>query len=329
MRSINNRVLTRIISDNLIWFLLLIMLIICTISLPGFRSYNIFINILDKSVLLGVLVIGQALCMMSGKLDLTAESTMILSTVVAAKLIAPYAIGMGSGLGLNFVIGIIALLAVGALVGAINSFFVVVMKLDAMIYTLSMMLGFGGIALLISEGENFFVMPKGFTFLGSQRIAGLVPVGVVVLLVCYTIFHIFVSKTAYGKKLKATGANPVAARVAGVKTGKIITTAYILSGMLSSLAGLLIAGKLNSVLINMTSGYSMEAVAATILGGVSLFGGKGSILNSLGGVLLLSTISTSLNLVDVSPYWIDSLRGAMIIIAVLIDATKYKIFEGK
>ena len=147
---------------------------------------------------------------------------------------------------------------------------------------------------------------------------------VIIVLIAFAIAHVVLSYTPFGRNLYAVGGNKGAARASGVDPDKRIRQVYIVAGLLAAIGGWMLAGRLRSVIPNLGEGMVFEVFAAAVIGGVSMQGGRGTMLGAFGGVLLLSAIGTGLNLMDVSEFWIGTIRGAIILIAMFIDAQKVR-----
>jgi ribose/xylose/arabinose/galactoside ABC-type transport system permease subunit len=317
--------------NNFIWFVLLATLILFAIAIPDYFTFSNVVNILITASVLGVLVIGQSLVLIARKLDLSAEGTLSLVTVLAAYIMLPFrdfTAGQAGGNGweLNPVIVVPIILALGAFIGFINGVLIMQFKMNFFIVTLAMQLVLRGAALVISEGAIMPGTPDAFNWLGSGRLLDIIPVSVVTTLAMYLVFSYLMSSSRFGREVYAVGANEEAARAAGFNPTRTVIIVYTLSGLLAAFAGWMLLGRLTSSVPNLGAGYTLNVVAAAVIGGVSLKGGEGSIIGAFAGVLLLAMINNALNLMDVNPFWVNAVRGVIILIALIIDAlkTRYK-----
>jgi ribose/xylose/arabinose/galactoside ABC-type transport system permease subunit len=321
--------LTQFILDKLIWFILLLVVVFFALSTDNFLTGINTINILLHASVLGVLTIGQALCLMSGNFDLSAEGTVSLVTVLAAWLMLPYremSVAQAGGVGWQvspFVV-IPIMLAIGTLAGWINGVLITRLQMNNFIVTLAMQLILRGIAFVISMGAIMPGTPATFNWLGGGRI-GPIPVSVIVTLLLFVIFAAVLHYTRFGRELYAVGANKDAARASGFKPKVTVTQAYMISGLLAGLAGWMLLGRLEASNPTLGQGMTLETVAAAVIGGVALTGGSGTIAGAFAGVLLLSVIADGLNLMAVNPFWIDGVRGLIILVALLLEAQKVRI----
>ena len=316
--------------DRMIWFILLLVIAFFGWRV-GFESYlapSNLINILLHASVLGVLTIGQTMCLLSGNFDLSAEGTMSLVIVLAAWLMLPYR-GLGTaqagGVGweLSPFLVVPIMLTVGAVVGLINGTLISRLNMNNFIVTLSMQLILRGLALVLSMGAIMPGTPAQFNWLGGGRV-GMIPVSVVFTLALYALFAYILKNTRFGRELYAVGGNREAARASGFSPKRLITYAYVLSGLLAALAGWMLLGKLEVSVSTLGTGMTLETVAAAVIGGVALTGGAGTIWGAFSGVLLLSVVDNGLNLMDVDPFWVNGIRGLIILIALFIDAQKVR-----
>jgi ribose/xylose/arabinose/galactoside ABC-type transport system permease subunit len=323
------------ILDRLIWFILLLVIVFFTLRVNNFLSPSNIVNIMLHASVLGVLTIGQAIVLLSGNFDLSAEGTLSLLTVLATWLMLPYRGGanaQGGGIGweVHPFIVIPLMLVIGTLVGAFNGFLITRLKMNNFIVTLAMQLVLRGIAFVISMGMIMPGTPALFNWLGGGRV-GMVPVSVVFTVLLFALSHYFLRNTRFGRELYAVGGNREAARASGFKPEKLITTAYMLGGLLAALASWMLLGRLEVSVPTLGVGMTLETVAAAVIGGVALTGGAGSIWGAFSGVMLLAVIDNGLNLMDVDPFWVNGIRGLIILIALLIEAQKvrFKLYVKK
>ena len=300
------------VSENFVWVILILIIIVAGIINPVFFSYQNIINLLLHSVILGILVLGESLCFITGRFDLSIESTLIFSAVGTAMLISSDK--LSSGLQLHPILGVLFLFVAGASIGLINGLFIAYLEMNPFITTLAMSIVFLGISIFWSKGNTIYPLPDNYNFLGQAKI-GIIPVSIIVL-----------TYTPFGRKLYIVGGNIDAARASGINTKLIILLAYILSGVLAACAGWILSGRLSSGSPQMISGILLYVFAAAVIGGISLSGGKGRAIGALGGVLLLSSINTFMNLAHIDPFLIKATSGIIILIAMFIDSMKSKGF---
>lgn len=320
----------RFILDRMIWFILVLVILFFWLRIGNkfLASINL-INILLHASVLGVLTIGQTICLLSGNFDLSAEGAVSLLTVLAAWLMLPYremtlaqAGGVGWELSPFLVVPII--LIVGTLIGWVNGLLITRLRMNNFIVTLAMQLFLRGLAYVISLGAIMPGTPKEFNWLGGGRI-GDVPVSVIVTILLFLGFEFFLRYSRFGRELYAVGANRDAARASGFKPELTVTKAYIIGGFMAGLASWMLLGRLEVSVPTLGVGMTLETVAASVIGGVALSGGSGSIIGAFSGVLLLSVVDTGLNLMEVDPFWVTGVRGLIILVALLLEVQKTRI----
>ena len=318
----------KLLLDQFIWIIVVAVFAFFAIQMSE-RFFTIpnFINILLHASVLGILVIGQTIVLLTGNFDLSAEGVLSLTTVVAMWLMVEPRTDAGgaqaSGLMVNPFIVIPLMLIAGALSGWIIGMLITRLKMNGFIVTLAMQLVLRGIALIISEGQIMTGSPPLYNWLGGTRIRGF-PVSVGVTLIMYLVVNYLLNQSKFGRELRAVGANRDASRASGVYPKKIIKRGYVISGFLGAFAGWMLLGRLETSISSLGSGMTLETVAASVIGGVSLQGGLGSVGGAFAGVMLLSIIDNALNLMDVDPFWVQAVRGFIILLALLIEAQKFR-----
>lgn len=320
-----------IILDNLIWILVLAALAIFSSLSPSFRTPFNLVSILYRSAALGMLVIGQAFAMISGNFDLSSESGMGLTAMVGALFMATVTNG---GLGYEFspFIAILIMVAAGLIIGLINGILITKMHMNNLIVTIAMLMILRGMIYIISPGATASFFPKSFNWLGGGTLFKIpmgkgnlsIPTASVFIILAFLVAHVITRYTQFGRNLYAIGANPVAAKDAGIETDKHIRYVYLISGFCMAIAGWLIAGRLDSATPRVGAGLIFPVQAAAVVGGVSLFGGRGTMIGAFGGLLLWSILDTGLSIMEVSPFWIEASRGILLLFAVGLDAIKVK-----
>jgi ribose/xylose/arabinose/galactoside ABC-type transport system permease subunit len=306
------------ILDNMIWLILAIALIGFSF-IPGYFQTSVFISILLHSTFLAILVIGETLCLLTGNFDLSVESVLAFTAMFGAVL-------MGTrqptpGWGISPIIVIPAMLLVGMLIGAFNGFCVTKLKINPFIVTLATLIVFRGLTIIFTRSQAVIRFPDIYKNVASFEI-GEIPVLVIITMLLYIFFHLMTTQTLFGRKLFAVGGGRDAAFAFGLEPDKVVITAFALSGLLAAVAGWFMSARLDAALPGMAEGMAFDVMAAAVIGGVSLQGGKGSLIGALGGVLLLGSINAALTVAVVSPYWYRIVRGLVIFLAVGLDTLK-------
>lgn len=310
--------------NNLIWILLLAVVIIFGLLSNRFLTQTNITNILVHAAVLGILVVGQSFTLITGNFDLSAESTLAVCALIGAWLILPAgAPSFGGGVMLNPFIAILILLLVGLAIGWLNGFLITRLKMNNFIVTLAMLIILRGLIMVVTEGNTMTALPTAFKALGQGSI-GPVPISVVALVLAFVGAHIIMQYRSFGRSLYAVGGNKDAALAAGIDPDKRIRHVYLVSGVMAAVAGWMLAGRTGVVVENMGEGMIFRVMAAAVIGGISLQGGRGTMIGAFGGVLLLSTINSGLSLMRVSSFWIEITSGLIILVAMLIDAQKVR-----
>lgn len=302
--------------DNLIWVLVAAFFLVNALVTPRFASYRNVVNILYHSAIMSLLVLGQGLVLINGKLDLSIESTLGFAPGIAMLLsmrIAPQIVGPGTA--------IIITLLVGAALGGFNGVCIARLKINPLLQTLASMIMIRGILLYIFPFSLFPLDPV-FRFAGAGRLPGNIPVAIPLVLVIFLFLNLVLQHTPFGRRFVATGGNPRASYVSGVNVDRMTLYAYVIAGVLAAVGGLLAAGRQGSISNAMGEGMVLLSFAGALMGGASLQGGKGTPLGMLGGALLLGMFSNSLNLLGVGPSLIYASKGALIFLALLLDRSR-------
>ncbi len=306
-------------ADNLVWVLLLLSLLVFSIAVDGFFNTSTYINILSHSVFIGILAIAITFPLIGRQFDLSVESVAGLGAIVSAWLAGTST--FASGLHLNPFLALIVVMAIGAIVGLVNSFFVVHLSINSFLVTLATYIIVRGLAVLLTNGSGVSLLPDSFRWIDRTDVLG-VPLTVYLMLGLYALFSFVLRATVFGRHLFVIGGNPGAAYNFGVNVKAVLTKAFVLSGVLAGLTGWLIAARSNGATPAVASGFLFETIAAVVIGGVSLSGGYGSLRGVLGGVLLLSSLTTALNILAVSPFVTDVVRGFLVLAAVVLDSAR-------
>jgi len=283
---------------------------------PAFLTTDNFLNIFQQSSELSIVVIAESLVLLTGKFDLSLESIVGLAPMLGARLMTNSSIG-GSGTGINPYFAIVVVLMCGGLVGLLNGFLVVRMRLNAFIVTLSMLILLRGVTLGISNGKTHFDLPDPFLYLGTAKWLS-IPASIWISGLLYLGFGLSLRYHRLGRALYAIGGNPQAARAAGIQVEPILWVVYVVAGVLSAIAGLMLTGRIASVVASQGQNMIFYVFASAVIGGISLNGGRGRLLGALSGVVLLGILQNVLTLSQVPPFWIDSVYGAIILFSLVL-----------
>jgi ribose/xylose/arabinose/galactoside ABC-type transport system permease subunit len=252
------------------------------------------------------------------------------TAMLAALLIATSKYG-GLGIEMNPILAIVIMLVVGAAIGLVNGLFITKLKMNNFIMTVAMMMILRGATYAISPGNSVSFLPDAFTWLGGEALFKIplddgkrlaIPVAAFFIVISFLIAFLVTRYRRFGRNMFAIGSSKPAAQAAGIQINKVVIGVYIISGICAALAGLLDAGRMNSATPRTGAGLIFPVQAAAVIGGISLFGGRGNLLGAFGGVLLWGIVDTGLNIAQVSPFWVEVSRGALLLFAMFIDALK-------
>ena len=295
---------------------LVVLLIVGSFVSPAFLTEANITTILTSSAALALVVLAESLIIITGKFDLSLESVAGFAPAIGAMLVLPAA-KFGFGVELPTAVGIFAVLVVGGLVGLINGFMVVRLRLNAFIVTLAMLIILRGMLVGATSGRTLFDLPDAFYALMIVTVLGL-PLSVWFAALAFAVAGMVLRYHRLGRALYAIGGNAEAARAAGIRVERIMWGVYILAGILASIGGLVITGYVGAISANQGNGMIFTVFAAAVIGGISLDGGKGTMFGALTGVLLLGVVQNVLTLAQVPSFWIQAIYGAIILGSLMV-----------
>ncbi|MES2459428.1 MAG: ABC transporter permease [Armatimonadota bacterium] len=296
--------------------------LIITLSLksPYFLSVNNFLNIGVAVSIIGIIAVTMTMVIVSGGIDLSVASVVALTGTVVAQLSNR---DMPFGLP-AMPVAVTSALAVGLLAGAFNGVAVTRIGINPLIATLGTLSIARGLAFVSSGGLTQTISSDAFGFLGRGFLLG-IPFPVIFMLLLFALTAAIMQKTVFGRSLYAIGGNAQASRLAGLPVSRLVMAVYILSGFSAALGGLFLASQFSSGAPAAAAGIELSVIAAVILGGTSLSGGKGTIGGTLLGVLILGTLNNGLTLLSVSSYYQEVARGAVLLLAVGLDQLRLRL----
>lgn len=294
-----------------VYITLAVLVVLFSVLSSSFLTVGNMINLFRQIAINGLIAIGMTMVITTGGIDLSVGSILGLTAMVSAYLMVS---------GVPAIVAIIICLALGALLGLVNGFIIAQYKLQAFIVTLATMTTFRGLTYVISDGKPIsnISTSSAFTFIGKGDILG-IPIPIFIFFIAFAIAYVVLNKTVFGRNVYATGGNETAAKLSGVDTKRTHMKVYVISGFLAALAGLILISRLNSAQPTLGDGYELDAVAAVVIGGTSLAGGRGRISGTLIGILILGVISNGLNIIGVSSFYQEIVKGLIILIAVFLD----------
>jgi ribose/xylose/arabinose/galactoside ABC-type transport system permease subunit len=299
----------------------IVMAIAMSIFVPNFATATNLTAVGAQLSYIGISAVGLSFILIGGGLDLSLGTAMSASAVISGLTMVNV---IGSSSNWATPIGIIVLLSATILFAAINGYFIAYWRINAFMMTLITQFLFKGLALSLTNSFSVTDLPESFTALGNTTLLG-VPVSIFIMLAFFIIGQFILSKTSYGRQLFATGANVRAAKLVGIPTSSILFKAFLIGGLCNGVSAIILVGKLGVANPTMGNDLLLDIISAAVLGGNSLFGGKGSIIGTGFGVLLLGLISNGLNLLGV-PYQITKIvKGAIILLAISLDMINERI----
>lgn len=306
--------------ENIIWPILILSFLIFSFLIPEiFASVNNIRFILYSSAPLGVLVLAESLCLLSGNFDLSVAANAGFSAMFAALFLTKWFPGAPAWMG------IVVVLTVGGFIGLLNGISVGILGVNPFLQTLTFFIIFGeGTSVLSSLSISN--LSTAYLYLGAGTI-GEVQVAIIMLLILFLTSWFILRYSRIGIAVYAVGGDQNASKEAGINTSLIIVLVYLVSGLLCGLAGLLYTGFIGTASPTLADGALFPAFAAAVIGGISLFGGRGNILGALGGVLLLSTIQSGLVLVNVDATLVRVINGIILLVAVLLYTGEERLRE--
>jgi ribose transport system permease protein len=290
---------------------LVLLCVILGIVAPNFLTAGNIRNVLWQVTAIGIIAIGQTFVILTGGIDLSVGGIAALSAMVGGLL-------MTLNGGENIALGLIGTLVIGLLVGAANGLIISYGRLAPFIVTLGMLSITNSLTYVISDAKSIVGLPDAYRLWGRGEPFG-IPLYLITFIVLFVLGQIFLTRTKPGRFIYAIGSNEEAARLSGVNVRAYKTLAYAITGVLCAIAALILSGKLGAIDPDTGTGLELRTIAAVVIGGTSLFGGKGSLVGTLIGVFLIGILNNGLNLLRVNAFWQGTAVGVVIILSVLIE----------
>ena len=306
----------QILSNFTLVFVVLGLGIILSIATPTFLKPTNLMNILRQVSINGILAIGMSLVCLTGGIDLSVGSIVAFSGILTA--------GMLNFTSLPIPIIVIIAVLVGAAMGLVNGYFVAYWNAPAFVVTLAMMTIGRGLTYIYCDGKPISKLPDEFLQIGKGSVLGGLPVPTIILIIVFIIFATMLAKFKLGRYIYAVGGNAQAAMVSGINVKLVTMLVYVFSGLCCGIAAVVLTARVSAGLPKAGDGYELDAIAATVIGGTSLSGGTGKLWGTLLGALLLGMVNTGLDLLNVTSYYQQVVRGLIILGAILIDTRRNK-----
>lgn len=286
---------------------------VLSILSPVFLTSSNLFNVALQASVVAILAFGQTFVILSRGIDLSVGSVLALSGAVMATFTGRFGVA----------IGLIVGLLLGGILGTTNGVFVTRAKVAPFVATLAMLAVARGLTYIYTGGQPITVHSEGFNSVG-QGTFGPVPVPVVMMFVVFFICLLVLTQTRFGRYIYAIGSNPEVTRLAGVPIDRYVVAVYAISGMLAALGALILTARLGTADPNIAVGYELDVIAAVVVGGTSLFGGRGGVFGTLIGALIIAVVGNGMVLLNINPFWTQAVKGAIILLAVLPDSLRRK-----
>jgi len=290
---------------------------------PNFLKSENLLNIANQIAVIAIVAIGMTMVIITGGIDLSVGSLIALSAVLAAMFIRDWAGGVGASV-VGMMLACIAAILLCGIIGAFSGGMITRFGIPPFIVTLAMMLVGSGLAYILAKGQSIYQIPDSFIWLGRGADFLDLPNAVVLMLVLYALAHVLMSRMKLGRYLYAVGGNREAARLSGVPVQRVLMFAYVASGLLAGLGGVIMASQLKSGSATYGNMYELYVIAAVVVGGTSLSGGEGKMLGTLTGAFTIAVIQNGMNLTNVESYTQKVVLGLVILGAVLLDKLRQR-----
>lgn len=287
-----------------------VLIVIVSLFHGSFAAPSNLARILNSTVILALLATGSAIVIITKNIDVSVGSTLALSGIVGAMLMRD---------GAPILVAVVAVIATGAVLGAINGIGVTYGHVPSIVMTLGTLAAYRGISFLLTGGYSIESLPAAYRKIGRIEFLGL-PVLVWATIVLVAVIAILMARTKFGRSFYATGDNSDGAYLVGISTNGFVILAYTLSGILAGLAALVFLAQVGSIGNQAGQGIEMRAIAAAVIGGVSLTGGVGTVVGAVFGALFISTATSSLSFLGIPGSWSDTVIGAILLLALFADS---------
>ena len=310
----NNKKLASRIQDFGALIALVLLVVVIGIISPEFRTLSNFLSLLRQSSINGFIAFGMTCVILTGGIDLSVGSVLALSTALCAGFITN-----GVPVGLSMILALV----IGTALGAVSGLLVTKGRLQPFIATLITMTVYRGATMIFMDGKPISNLGDSFTLkvVGKGNFYH-IPIPAITFVVMFLIFMFVLEKTTFGRRVYATGSNEQSAKLAGINVNRTKLITYAISGCMSALSGLILLSRLSSAQPTLGTGYELDAIAAVALGGTSMNGGRGRVWGTFVGILIIAVLNNGLNILGVSSYYQDVVKGIVILIAVLSDRNR-------
>lgn len=302
-------------------FVIIALIIIFTLLNPAFLSVYNFMNIVRQIAMVGIISVGFTFVLIGGGLDLSVGAQIAFMNVCVATMITNW--------GLPTIFAVVVGLVLTTMIGLFNGYVISKTSIPPLIATLAMQTILRGAGYIISGGYPIYGIPESIKFLGQGYIFGVIPVPGLILIVIVLLGSFLLNRTYLGRHFYALGSNAEATRLAGINIHLTRTITYGMLGLLTGLAGLIMLGRVGSAQPNIAANYEMNALTACVIGGVSINGGKGTVLGALLGAIVIGILNNGMSLAGANEYWQMVITGSVLLAVVLFDSLSHLKQEKK
>ena len=307
-------VLRQSLQQGLAFGTLIVLVIFFSIANPAFLQWSNISGVLLATAVIGILAVGTTLVIITGGIDLSIGTGMTFAAVMTGVTITNF--------GLPMWVGILVGIATGALMGAVNGANIVFLKVPPFIATLAMMMITQGLNMIVSGVKPVYIQVDGFKNIALGELIPGLPNAVLILFACAIVASILLTRTILGRYTFSIGSNEEATRLSGINTSKWKILIYMSAGVFTGIAGIVLASRLGSAQPQLGTGYELQAIAAVVIGGTSMLGGRGSILGTLIGALVMSVLINGLRIMSIQTEWQNVVVGIVILLAVFSDSLR-------
>lgn len=306
-----NKSLSKIVDKMGVLIALIVLIVVMSVIAPNFATSSNLFAVLQQIAVNGIIAVGMTFVILLGGIDLSVGSIVAFTGLV---------VGLAMKSGMPVIVALLIGLLIGALIGVFNGFLISKVKLQPFVATLGTMTMVRGLAYTITNGQPVYQLPESFkNFAGS---IGPIPKPVIVMIIIFIIGAYVLKFTKFGRHMYAIGGNKIASKLSGINVSRHEISVYMISGICCAVAAILLTARMGSAVATAADGYELDAIAAVAIGGTSMNGGRGTIYGTLIGALIIGVIANGLNLLDVQQGPQRFVKGAIIILAVVIEAVK-------
>lgn len=300
--------------------------VVASIFVPYFFTPNNIVNLVLQSADIIVIACGLTFVILNGSLDFSIPAVMGLGSILGAMVMNTKT-GLMAGSPFATLVGVVVMLAVGLGIGALNGFAVIKLKMPSFMATMASYIVFIGISLYLADSKTISGLPESYMFIGNGKLGGAVPVPILIAAAVLAVSAIVLKRTVFGRNVYAIGTNPKASEVSGLPVKKTVFTLFLISGLCSAIGGIIASSRLGSGLPALGEERLFDFVTAVIIGGVSIFGGAGSVIGAALGGVFITMLNNSLSMLGVKWFVIILFKGVFLLVVATLDAARR--YKGK